>query len=216
MKGESKGRGSLGREAIVAAAIEIADSEGLEAVSIRGVAGALGARPMSLYDHIGNKNELLWAMADQVNTEVLIAGGLPPGWRPAVTAIAHRTYVTFIRHPWIPILFGRRPVWGPTAIEVTEQAAEALREMPVAQEQRWLFFGTVNDYVLGHSLRAIAGPHPGTFGELLSEAELKEWPELASLPASLRSRATLERFELGLEIVLDGIERQFGQGGSGG
>src|SRR3954449_4175411 len=93
-------RSSLSREAIVAAALALADAEGLDAVSIRRVAAALGARPMSLYTHIAAKDDLVDLMADAVVGEVLVEDP-PAGWRAALGAMAERSWRTFVAHPWL-------------------------------------------------------------------------------------------------------------------
>ena len=71
----------------------------------------------------------------------------------------------------------------------------------------------MNDYVLGHTLRAVAAPKPEDLDDVIPESDLADAPELASLPKWLRSRATVERFEAGLGIVLDGVERRVLGGG---
>ena len=80
-------------------ALQIADAEGLDAVSIRRVAGNLGVRPMSLYTYIDRKEDLIILMRDKANGEVVLGTELPDGWREAVTAIARRTREVMLRHP---------------------------------------------------------------------------------------------------------------------
>ena len=214
-RGPGRPRRPLDAEGILAAAIAIADREGLDAVSIRRIAAALDARPMSIYDHFDSKDDLLSAMADRILAELLVPGASAGDWREAVRALAHRNYALFLSHPWYVILFGRRPVWGPNALAVAVQAAHAFDPLPLDPDLRWTLLGTVLDYVLGYSLRVIASPAPEAFGELLSGAELARRPELASLPPNMRSRTSVERFEAGLELVLDGVEQRLEGGGAG-
>jgi hypothetical protein len=65
---------------------------------------------------------------------------------------------------------------------------------------------------MGHSHRAATGPKGAEVGEVLSTKEIARVPELASLPDSFRRRATIERFESGLEIVLEGIASIYAAG----
>src|SRR4051795_8196689 len=90
----------LSREAIVAAAVEIADEEGLEAVSIRRIATKLETRPISLYSHIETKEELIDLMMDEVIGEVVLPGELPADWREALRRIAQATRAAARAHPW--------------------------------------------------------------------------------------------------------------------
>jgi AcrR family transcriptional regulator len=85
---EHQRRTALTREAIVRAAILLADAEGLDAVSIRRVASELQARAMSLYTYIERKEDLFDLMADEVAAEVLVPGELPRDWREATVVIA--------------------------------------------------------------------------------------------------------------------------------
>jgi len=198
-------RPTLSPEAITDAAIRLADGDGLEAVSIRRIAAELDARPMSLYDHFAGKDELLDSMAERVVEEMLVPGPLPNHWRSAMAAAAMRFYVTFVVHPWLVTIFGRRSAFGPNSKKVALQSAQALSGLPLEPDERWTMQGILNDYILGYSLRS-AVSSPADLGDAIGAEDLEEAPELAALPENLRSRASLERFELGLQIVLDGIE----------
>src|ERR1700753_976899 len=82
----------LSRDSIVAAAIEIADNDGLEAVSIRRLATRLGARPMSLYSHIERKGDLIDLMVDEVIAGSILPESPPSGdWRDDLRRIAQST-----------------------------------------------------------------------------------------------------------------------------
>ena len=206
--GKGRRRPELTPEAIVAAAIRIADHDGLEAVSIRRIASEIDARPMSLYDHFVNKDALLVAMADKVVGEVLIDPPLPAGWRNALAAISRQLYAMLVRHPWLVFVTGKHPRFGPNSERQAAQFAEAMSSLPLDSAEMWALVGTVNDYVLGHSLRAVTIPKPHDLDDVIAEPAIKAIPELESLPDYLRTRASIERFEAGLEAVLDGLERQ--------
>ena len=126
---DTRRRTSLSREAIVAAAVAIADAEGLDAVSIRRVAADLHARAMSLYTYIERKEDLLDLMADEVAAETLVPGELPADWREATLAIARRERQTTLRHPWLVDLVTRRSALGrvgPNMLRHSEQSIAAL------------------------------------------------------------------------------------------
>ena len=87
---EPRGRGqrsALSRAEIVRVAIEVADAEGLEAVSMRRIARDLGAGAMSIYHYFDSRDELLELMGDTIAEEMLVKS-LSPHWRPALEAIA--------------------------------------------------------------------------------------------------------------------------------
>ncbi|WP_394822051.1 TetR/AcrR family transcriptional regulator [Pendulispora albinea] len=109
------GRSGLQVCSIVAAAIELADAKGLDAVSMRQVADVLEVGTMSLYTHVPGKGELTDLMIDTVCGELyedVEAPSRQPGWREALRFIALRNWETFQKHPWLLDIVGR-PVLGP-------------------------------------------------------------------------------------------------------
>ncbi|MFJ2082720.1 TetR/AcrR family transcriptional regulator [Micromonospora chokoriensis] len=115
----------LDRERIVAAAIALADEDGLDAVSVRKVAARLGAGPMRLYGYIATKDELFDLMVDEIYSEIL-PREQPGDWRDALRVLAHRTRQAALRHNWLADLLGGRPALGPNALAVTEATLAAL------------------------------------------------------------------------------------------
>ncbi|WP_238009083.1 GntR family transcriptional regulator [Dactylosporangium sp. AC04546] len=93
----------LSREQVVRAAIELADAEGLDALSMRGVAARLGVATMSTYRHVTSKDQLILLMADTAFGEpVEVAGaGEPGGWRDLLTRAARTMWALYRRHPWL-------------------------------------------------------------------------------------------------------------------
>ncbi|WP_424186448.1 GntR family transcriptional regulator [Actinokineospora sp. G85] len=93
--------GELSRERVVRAAIEIADAEGLAALSMRGVAERLGVATMSPYRHVGGKGELITLMADAAYGELGYPDEAPRGWRARVELGARTLWALHKRHPWL-------------------------------------------------------------------------------------------------------------------
>lgn len=207
--GQAKKRRRLSPEAIAEVAFRLADAEGLEAVSIRRVAAELDARAMSLYDHFASKQELLASMADEVVGEMLVSQPLPKGWREAVAVSAREMYAAYARHPWAIFVTAERLRPGPNSVKLAKQMARALATLPLEHGDVWQVQGVVNDYVIGYSFRTIGTVNPDDMEAAIAPSDVVEFPELAALPANLRTRSSIERFELGLQTVLDGIERRF-------
>lgn len=114
-------RGGLTREAIVAAAVSIADRDGLEGVSMRAVARELGAGTMSLYRHVPGKDELLALMVDAVTAGT--APELTGDWREDLRRFAESEWEFGHRHPWT--LTVSRVVVGPATLASFETALAA-------------------------------------------------------------------------------------------
>jgi AcrR family transcriptional regulator len=189
--------------------MRLADSEGLEAVSIRRVAAEIDARAMSLYDHFASKQDLLASMVDEGIGEILASQPLPSDWREAVGVSARRMYAAYARHPWMLFVHTERARPGPNGIKVAKQMARALTTLPLEHEDVWQVQGIVNDYVIGYSFRIVGTVNPEDMEAVIATSDVVELPELAALPDNLRTRSSIERFELGLQTMLDGVERRF-------
>ncbi|WP_028925915.1 TetR/AcrR family transcriptional regulator [Pseudonocardia acaciae] len=207
-------RPTLSRDRVVRAGIEIADAEGLDALSMQRVAARLGAATMALYRHVPGKQELVLLMLDA-------ATGAPPeiddrvDWRPALTTWARANWDVFARHPWaLPIVMLPRTM-GPNEVAWAEAALRALAPTGLEPLTALRVLMVVNGYVRGVASEAAGGPSvPGVdriraydwtgrfplfVGALESaDHEAFEMPEPAEALAA--------RFEFGLERVLDGIE----------
>ncbi|WP_037255885.1 TetR/AcrR family transcriptional regulator [Kibdelosporangium aridum] len=112
----SPGRSGLSVTAIVAAGIEIADADGLDAVSMRKVANHLGVGAMSLYAHVPGKDELTALMVDSVHGELyedVDAAARAGDWRAAMKFVVAQNWALYERHPWLLDIRSSRPNLGP-------------------------------------------------------------------------------------------------------
>ena len=141
----------LSRDRIVRAAIELADADGLEAVSLRKVAAALDAGPMRLYGYLSNKEELLDLMVDAVYGEIPAPEPADGDWRGALRFLAHGVRRTALRHEWFADLLGGRPQLGPNMLAHLEASLAALDGVPGGVDADALMQAvhTVNAYVFG-------------------------------------------------------------------
>jgi len=210
------------RADIARAAMEIADSEGFDAVSMRRVAQRLGAGTMTLYHYVRNKDELVALMTDQVMAEVVLPEGeLSDHWRTALTQIATRSRDAFAAHHWIFERFGDgRP--GPNGMRHFEQSLQAVAPLDLDREQTFEIIGQVDDYVFGFSLRELQEREehergwPAEVLEFLQrEIDTGNYPLIsrffgddvnAAVEDIVDFMAQEGRFERGLDRLLDGIE----------
>ena len=131
------------REEITAAAIGIADTEGLDAVSMRRVAAELGTGAASLYRYVDTREELLDLMSDATGTEYSLPG--PDGdWLAGLLTIAEQTRTIMRRHPWLPGLVLTRPVIGPNGLAVLEHYLALLEHHPADVAAKLEAFAMLN------------------------------------------------------------------------
>jgi AcrR family transcriptional regulator len=204
----------LSRERIFQTAIDLADAEGMSALTMRRLGQALGVEAMSLYNHVANKDDLLNGMLEQVLRQIV----LPPdgdGWKSAIRTTALSAHTILLRHSWACQLMmepGRdtrvRLRWmdavlgcfrrGGFSAMLTHHAYHAL-DSHITGFTLWL----VNLPARGEELHDLAA----TF---LPDVQLEELPYLAEhIELHLRGidHDGESEFEFGLGLILDGLER---------
>ncbi|MFI2213230.1 TetR/AcrR family transcriptional regulator C-terminal domain-containing protein [Streptomyces sp. NPDC020141] len=227
---------ALSVDAVVAAAIEVADAETMAGLSMRTVAERLGRSSMALYTYVPGKAELLDLMYDRVHAEL---SGPPAGdgagedWRAAVTVWAGELRALCLRHPWVLQVSYARPVLGPHEQAVLESLLGALDGAGLPPRTLRAVVSSLFHYVRG-SARTAAESGRAATATGVSDAEwwagrsalLAEFaPDFAArFPRSVRlaaessspregggSGTAWEReqddvFAEGLAVLLDGVE----------
>jgi AcrR family transcriptional regulator len=175
---------------------------------------------MSIYHYLASRDELLELMAETVAADMLVPD-LPADRRAALTAIAQRSRATFKAHAWMPATLDERPRVTPNLLRHIEQTSQALRGLGEAGIDRALLMGiafAVDDYVIGHTIRELMGAgRAATLGDATEEPHIRyllESGEFPMLEAFVRSGAALpagDRFEQGLDWLLDGFAARLGR-----
>jgi len=206
---EETGSATLKRGAVVQAALDIADGEGLEAVSIRRVASELGVRPMALYTHIASKDDLVALMLHEVSGRLLVPEPLPADWREALRAIARRAYDAYVAHPWTLQAFGRGTRVGPNMLRRAEQSAAAVAGLDLSPADAWIALSIVHEWTMGHALHVVTLQEDVELAGQLGTADPAEFPRMSQVFRVGREESRDTIFDVALEAVLDGIERRF-------
>jgi AcrR family transcriptional regulator len=120
-------RAQLTRQQVIAAAIELADREGIESISMRRLAQELGVEAMSLYTHVRNKNDLLDGMTDAVISEIPQSSG-GADWKMSLRQMALAARTVMLRHTWAPRTVETRTTPGPAALGYVNAVIGILRE----------------------------------------------------------------------------------------
>lgn len=215
-------RPGLSVERIVAAAIEIAASEGLAAVSMSRVASELGTGAMSLYRYVATKDELLALMVDT-------AHGLPPAasregesWRAGLSRWAWAEHEAYRRHPWVLRIPISGPPITPNAVAWLEQGLRSLRETGLSEGEKMSVVLLLTTYVraeatldaeIAAAFRAAGATSQEAmtgYGQLLATlTDPTRFPALHQVIASGVLDAADPpdaEFTFGLERILDGVE----------
>src|SRR5215472_326694 len=223
-RGKRGPRAGLSADAIVAAAVRIADAEGLEAVSMARVAHELGFTTMSLYRHVASKEELLQLMwnASALGADDLVIEG--DGWRSRLRewAIIQRDMID--RHPWITQMPMAAPPVAPNSLHFVERGLETLDGTGLADADKLRILGMIASYTLSEArmaadaaraaaqVAATGGPSgpPVSFEALLRElVDEKTYPRLhriAWADTDLATASEREEFLFGVDRILDGVQ----------
>ena len=217
--------GPLGVGRIVAAAVMIADAEGLDALSMRRVASALGGAPMSLYRHVTDKDDLILRMLDATLREARLPAVAPPGWRPCLEVAARSLWAAFRRHPWLaPALSLTRPQAIAGGLAYTEWVLAALADAglttTVAFDVHLTLFTFVRGVAVNLESEAAAAADSGlTSEEWVSAHEPRlraitgdgRYPHFERLIAQEYDLELDGLFERGLRYLLDGLAADLGR-----
>jgi len=215
------GRAGLSVDRIVTTATEIADAEGIGALSMRKVADKLGVGAMSLYTYVPGKAELIDLMLDQVlaETDRTVVDG---GWRPRLEHVARENLALARRHPWVLQVATSRPVLGPNLIAKYDFELSALDGIGLADTEIDTLLSAVLAYVNGAGHAVVdaqqAAAHTGQTDDQWWDAQaplLEKVFDAARFPVAARvGQAAGEAygagdpayaFEFGLQRLLDGI-----------
>lgn len=206
-------------ETIVAAAIEVADAEGLDGLSMRRVADALGVGTMSLYRYVPSKAELHDLMLDTVTGRGQPLDLVTGGWRAGLERYARSSLAGYLEHPWLLRASLTRGAMGPNQTAALDSVLGALKDTGLTGGEKMAVVELVTGYVRGvaqQRFEAIAAQRRSgvsdeqfwvDFAPLL-DAHLTEdrYPELTALWRG-EELDWIDPFEFGLARVLDGIER---------
>ncbi|MHC5257142.1 TetR/AcrR family transcriptional regulator [Streptomyces sp. UC4497] len=155
---ERAGRGprpAHSRADIAATAVRVADAEGIDAVSMRKIAGELGMGTMSLYNYVPRKEDLYELMVDAVSAEYTFSE--PSGdWRADILGLARQSRALMHRHPWLPGLMS--PVYGfsPNALAYLEYCLTCLDPLDLPYGTKMELVAAVTSVVTTYVANEIA------------------------------------------------------------
>ncbi|MGI5237465.1 TetR/AcrR family transcriptional regulator [Dactylosporangium sp. CA-139066] len=196
----------LSRERIVEVATAIVDAEGLDALSTRRLARELGVQAPSLYNHFGTKEEIIDAIGDAIVSGVdLSMLGRDP-WPQALRAWGRAYRAAFRAHPNVVPFLSRGPARRPASLRLADAVYGALVDAGWPPAQATRIGAAMRYFVLGSALGSFAlgfVDDPSLYAA--DYPHLRDAHRLAERHARIDDGA----FELGLDSLVDGLERRF-------
>ncbi len=219
-----RGKPELGVDRIARVAIELADAEGLAALSMRRVAESLGVGTMSLYTYVPGKAELIDVMLDMVYGETQRSDDAGAGWRARLEAVARANWALYRRHPWMLQIAVHRPVMGPNLIAKYDHELRTIDGVGLDDVEMDSVLSLVLGHVEGAARHAVeadqSAAHSGVSDEqwwhahapLLARVfDARRFPVAARVGGAAgathgAAHDPVHAFEFGLQRILDGVE----------
>ncbi|WP_410599385.1 TetR/AcrR family transcriptional regulator [Amycolatopsis sp. lyj-90] len=206
-------RRSLTRERVLRAAIEVADSGGVEAMTMRRVAQHLGVEAMSLYHHVPNKDAILDGVIDAVFAAIALPDTGNDDWREAIRARASSAREVLSRHSWALGLMDSRRNPGKATLRHHDAVLGVLRRagftLPMAVHAVSLIDSYIGGFVLQESNLPVSGDVDQVAGDLLEQLPPDEFPYLTEVVVEHSRRPEYDHtgeFAYGLDLILEGLE----------
>lgn len=215
-------RNPLTRESVLRAAVALADEEGIVSLSMRKLGQRLGVEAMSLYNHVGNKNDMLAGIVDMVVAEF----DLPSDqldWQGAMRFVTNAARAALLRHPWAAALIESQVTPSQVRFEYAEAMIGTLRKAGFSIELAYKAQLTINSYVYGFVQQEIHWPfkpeeQSNLAATLRHQVPSDEYPYVTEMLSSITKTRLHERgeseavayesdFGFGLDLLLDGLER---------
>lgn len=211
-------RPGLSRQLVVQTAIQHADSAGLDALTMRQVAGLLQVAPMSLYRHISNRDDLIDAMIDVLFGEIALPLG-SAHWKTAMRIRAVSLRNVLARHRWAIGLMESRRRPGPSNLRHHDAVIGKLRSAGFDIGMVAHAYSLLDAYTYGYALTKMNIPFETT-DEIAAMAQdmfepfpANEYPNLAEFVTDHVMKPGYdygEEFEYGLDLILNGLEEALG------
>jgi AcrR family transcriptional regulator len=208
------GKAALSRERVARAALELLDAHGVEALSMRRLAGELGVGTMTLYHYFPSKRDLLDAVVD-----VAFGGQEPPqvegSWREQLRQLSLAGREALSRHPSLAQIRAAEPILRPDALLFSETGLRALEDAGFGREEAVKAFRLLFTYTFGFALlspRAAESETREATRAALASLPSEYYPRLsAAVDEAAEAMAGDVVFEYGLERILDGFEARLAE-----
>jgi len=193
--------GTISRDDVISAAVEIVRAGRYEQMSIRSLASELSVAPMSLYRHIRDKDDLLNEVVDRLLAKAWRPAASEDDWQAWVIEAASMLRAFLVSQPAALHVYLKHPVVSPAAIDRMDAVMGVLRRTGIEEEAARHAYGALHTYTIGFAAleASRAGWVPGS-------------DQAGSVARQLAALTTTEQFTEGLRYLLEGISRRIGAG----
>ena len=206
-------RAAVTRDRVLRAALRLADEQGIDAVSMRRLGGALKVEAMSLYKHVSGKEDILDGLADLVSAEFMVPA--PGGdWRAGIRQSAISAHAVLRRHPWAAMVLESRLTPGPARRRYVDGVVAPLIAAGFSPALTGHALMALDSHTYGFAMQQQAWAFdPADSRQLAAEmaAQLPPatYPALSTLVehAAVGEVGATVDFTFGLDLLLDGLER---------
>jgi AcrR family transcriptional regulator len=210
----TKPRTPLNRERVLRAAIALADTSGIDSLSMRNLGQKLQVEAMSLYNHVANKDDILDGIVDMVFSEIELPADRAE-WKSAMRRRAISAHKALLRHPWAPSLMQSRTKPGPATLRHHDSVLGSLRKAGFTLVMAAHAFSAIDGYIYGFALQQINLPlqskeQVAEVGDNILRQLAGEYPYLTEMITEHAMKPGYdyaEEFQFGLDLILDGLER---------
>ncbi len=210
------GRARLSREKVLEGAIVVADAGGLTALTIRSLAQGLGVKPMSVYYYVANKDAILDGIVDLVFAEIELP--TPGGdWRAELRRRAHSARRALRQHPWAIGLMESRTSPGAATLRHHDAVIATLLAAGFSDALTAHAYALLDSYTYGFALQEAGLPFEGSDAvadvavPIMEQFSSGEYPHLVRMATTYYLQPGYDfgdEFEWGLDLILDGLDRQ--------
>lgn len=204
---------ALTKDAILVAALRLADNHGIEAITMRRIAEVLGVSSMAAYRHVRTKEEIFEGLAT-LAWEVLETDLDPDEpWDVQLRRVFLHMHRTHHEHPGLVEILLARPASGLPVYRTMERLVGVLRSAGFTLDESIQALASLESYTFGFTVhrRVMAGRDPAADHRMLYELPADEYPNLSSAALRFASWASEERFIAGLDWCIANLRRDLGR-----
>lgn len=221
MAQQTQPRLPLSRDRILRVALDLADETGIESLTMRKLARALGVEAMSLYNHVADKADIVEGIVDRVVGMIELPAS-PVAWETAIRTCALSAHDAFMRHPWAcaPVLSpGRIPTAPNARVSYMEWLLARLRQAGFSPDLAYHAYHALDSHILGFTIWELGhsalptqdrGDLAATVVRALPVDEFPYLIEHIEQHVAGLGHDGVSEFEYGLDLILDGLKRSAG------